>query len=415
MSIIRKPASTTGRGAEAPPQLSRSRVRPSDIPGLATVGPRTRRLRTALTALGIAIGIAALVAVMSISESSRADLIAQLDALGTNRLEIEPGQSFATGQDAVLPETAPDQIRRVPDVQVAGAVSGLSATVRRSDAIPEAETNGLALLAAETSLMNAVGATVSDGRWLDQATERLPTAVLGAVTAQRLGIDSADGRAVLIGDQLFTVIGILDPVPLYRTLDTGVFIGLPVAEELFDADPAPSTVYVVADQSTLETTRDVLPATANPEAPSEVNVSNPSDALAAREAVDETLTNLLLGLGAVALLVGGIGIANVMVIGVLERRTEIGVRRALGATKGHIRLQFLLEAALLGLLGGVIGVVLGVAVTAAYTATQQQVLAIPPHSIATGIAAAVIIGAVAGLSPATRAARLAPAEAIRPA
>jgi putative ABC transport system permease protein len=204
-------------------------------------------------------------------------------------------------------------------------------------------------------------------------------------------------------------------VPLYDTLDTAAFIGYPIADELFDTTRAPTSIYVVADPDVVDEVADLLPATTNPQSPAEVEVTNPSDALAAREAVDETLTNLLLGLGGVALLVGGIGIANVMVIGVLERRTEIGVRRALGATKRHVRLQFLLEATLLGVLGGIAGVVLGVAVTTGYTAAQHQTLAIPPSGIVGGLAAAVAIGAIAGLSPAARAARLAPAESIRPA
>lgn len=399
----------------AAPALARSRLRLADVPGIATIGPRTRRLRAALTALGIAIGIAALVAVMGISESSKADLLAELRALGTNRLQIQPGQSLVGAGDVTLPETAARQVARVDGVQQAAGVSPVDATVRRSDAIAEIETNGLTVRSADVGLLDAVGGTVADGRWLDRAVETLPVTVLGAIAAERLGVTEADGRAVLIGDELFTVVGVLDPVPLYETLDAVAFVGHPIAAEIFDDAADPSAVYVVADEDTLEETRAVVPAAANPQSPGEVEVSNPSDALAAREAVDETLTNLLLGLGGVALLVGGIGIANVMVIGVLERRTEIGVRRALGATKSHIRLQFLLEAALLGILGGALGVAAGVAVTASYTATQGQVFAVPPLSLVVGLGSAVAIGALAGLSPAARAARLAPAEAIRPA
>jgi putative ABC transport system permease protein len=395
--------------------ISPSRVRLRDIPGLVLVGPRTRRLRTALTALGIAIGIAALVAVLGISESSRADLLAQLDALGTNRLQVAPGTPLAGGAEVTLPETAGDQIRRLDTVEQAAAVSGVDATVRRSDLIPESTTSGISVRAADLGMLDAVGGSVAAGRWHDAASERLPTVALGAVAAGRLGIHTVDGREVIIGDQRFTVVGILDPVPLYDTLDTAAFIGYPIADELFDTTRAPTSIYVVADPDVVDEVADLLPATTNPQSPAEVEVTNPSDALAAREAVDETLTNLLLGLGGVALLVGGIGIANVMVIGVLERRTEIGVRRALGATKRHVRLQFLLEATLLGVLGGIAGVVLGVAVTTGYTAAQHQTLAIPPSGIVGGLAAAVAIGAIAGLSPAARAARLAPAESIRPA
>lgn len=405
---------TGPEGARAGARPRRSKLRPGDVVGVATVGPRTRRMRTAMTALGIAIGIAAVVAVMGISESSKADLIAQLEELGTNRLRVEPGDSFVGG-DVTLPDTAARQIRRVPGVDRAAAVSPVDATMRRSEAIPEFETNGITTFAADVELLDVVGATVDSGRWLSAATERLPAVVLGSLTAERLGIGAADGRAVLIGDELFTVVGILHPVPLYDTLDSSAFVGYPVAEELFEAGRAPSTVYVVADEVAVENVQALLPAATNPPSPGEVAVSNPSDALAAREAVDESLTNLLLGLGTVALLVGGIGIANIMVIGVLERRTEIGVRRALGATRGHIRTQFLLEAALLGGLGGALGVVLGAGVTAGYARYSGQVLAIAPASVALGFGSALVIGVLAGLSPAARAARLPPAEAIRPA
>lgn len=332
--------------------ISPSRVRLRDIPDLVLVGPRTRRLRTALTALGIAIGIAALVAVMGISESSRADLLAQLDALGTNRLQVAPGTPLAGGAEVTLPETAGDQIRRLDTVEQAAAVSGVDATVRRSDLIPESTTSGISVRAADLGLLDAIGGTVAAGRWHDAASERLPTVALGAVAAGRLGIHTVDGREVIIGDQRFTVVGILDPVPLYDTLDTAAFIGYPIAGELFDTTRAPTSIYVVADPDVVDEVADLLPATTNPQSPAEVEVTNPSDALAAREAVDETLTNLLLGLGGVALLVGGVGVANTMIISVLERRAEIGLRRSLGATRGHIRVQFLAEALMLSLIGG---------------------------------------------------------------
>ena len=396
-------------------RLQRSRLRPVDVIGVATVGPRTRRIRTTLTALGIAIGIAALVAVPGISASSRADLLAQLDALGTNHLQVEPGQSFVGDGQVELPEHAADMIRRIGPVLHATGMTNVDTSVRRSDAIDPSHTGGIGARAVDLDFLESVGATVRTGRWLDAAAERLPTVVLGSKAAQRLGISKVDGRAVYLDGEWFTVIGILDPIPLFPNLDSSVYMGHPIAEELFDASTSPSTVYVLTDPNRVEAVRDVLGATANPERPEEVRVSNPSDALAAKEAVDDTLTALLLGLGGVALLVGGIGIANVMVIGVLERRTEIGVRRALGATRRHIRVQFLLEAALLATIGGVTGVLIGTGVTAGYTRVRDLTLEIPPTAIAAGLGAALVVGMLAGISPAARAARLSPAEAIRPA
>ena len=157
----------------------------------------------------------------------------------------------------------------------------------------------------------------------------------------------------------------------------------------------------------------VLPGTVSPEFPEEVQVSRPSDALEARAAVNDAFTALFVGLGAVALLVGGVGIANVMVISVLERRSEIGLRRALGATRRHIWSQFLTESVVLGALGGLAGVLLGVLVTVGYASTRGWEAAVPPYALVGGFAAAVLIGAVAGLYPALRAARLTPTEALR--
>jgi len=405
--------SLNGDGPAVAP--ARSRLRPVDVLSVGSVGLRTRRLRTALTALGIAIGIAALVAVMGISASSRADLLATIDALGTDKLEVRAGQSFF-GDDSELPEDAAAMVRRIGPVEAATGLTGVEATVRRNPYIPDGETGGIGVQATDPNLPATLRATLSHGHFLDDATGRLPAVALGATAAERLGITDLDGQPmVYIGGHWFSVIGILDPVPLQPNLDSAAFIGYDIAEELFDTSRSPTSIQVRTDPNQVEAVREVLAATANPEAPNEVSVSSPSDAVEAKAAADDTLTGLLLGLGGVALLVGGIGIANVMVIAVLERRTEIGVRRALGATRGHVRMQFLVEAVLLAGLGGIIGTALGVAVTVGYAQVKDIVLSVPITAIAGGIAAALAVGAIAGLSPAARAARLAPADAIRTA
>ncbi len=390
------------------------RLRPRDVVGVGTIGLRTRPGRTVLTALGIAIGIAAMVAVVAISASSRADVLADLDRLGTNLLEVGPGQSFL-GEQAVLPEEAPAMIRRIGPVQDAAAVGTVQATVRRTDKIPSSETGGIAVYAAETELLATLQGSLTDGVFLNDATAQYPTVVLGAKAAEKLGITSAAGNPrVYIGDHWFTVVGVLAPFELTPGLDRGVFIGFPVAEDLFGRDGSASTVYVRTDPSAVNAVRDVLPATANPEHQNEVQVTRPSDALAARATVDDALTQLLLGLGVVALVVGGVGIANVMVISVLERRSEIGVRRALGASRGHVRSQFVVEAVLLSALGGIAGVLLGGLVTYGYAHRRDWTVDIPLRAVGGGVAAALVVGALAGLYPAVRAARLSPVEAIRP-
>ena len=391
-------------------------LRPIDVVRVGVGSLGARAARTVLTALGIAIGIAALVSVVGISASSRADLLAQLDKFGTNLLEVRAGQTLF-GEDSRLPEDAPAMIHRIGPVDDVSATAGLSsATVRRTDLIPSSETGGIQVTAATTSLPATVGATVAEGRFLDSSTQSLPAVVLGAKAAERLGIQSLIGSPMVwIGGRWWAVIGILDPVPLLSSLDTAALIGFDAAADLLGHDGKVSTIYVRMDPKSVEAVRSVLAATANPSAPNEVSISRPSDALKARAAVDSGLRALLLALGGVSLLVGGIGIANVMVISVLERRTEIGVRRAIGATRRHIRLQFLTEAATLATLGGLGGVGLGCAVTAVYARRQDVPLTIPFSVLVGGVAAALVVGAIAGLYPATRAARLDPAEALRPA
>jgi putative ABC transport system permease protein len=390
-------------------------MRGRDVASTGVLGLRARPGRSSLTAIGIAIGIAALFAVIGISASSRADLVAQLDALGTNLLQVSPGQSFL-GESSTLPATAPSMIRRIGPVQSAAAVGNVNATVRRSDRVPSGETGLLSVSAVETTLLETVQGHLRTGRFIDDAMGRFPTVVLGAKAATQLGITSlADDPQVFIGGEYYAVIGILDPVALLPSLDRTAMVGFDVARERLGHDGTASTVYVRTTPDAVDAVRTVLAPTANPKSPNEIKVTRPSDALAARAATNKALTALLLGLGGVALVVGGVGIANVMVISVLERRGEIGVRRALGATRRHVRMQFIVESASLAFIGGVIGVALGAMVTVVYARSRGWALALPTTAVAGGVGAALVIGALAGLYPATRAARLAPADAVRPA
>jgi putative ABC transport system permease protein len=396
---------------------ARSRLLALDVVRVASVGLRTRRLRVALSALGVAIGIASMVAVLGISDSSKAGLLAQLDKLGTNLLTITPGQTFF-GQNAQLPQSADRAVRNLKSVRDAAALTTVSSvSVRRSAYIDAAETGGITVDAADHGLLGTLDGAVAEGRFLDLAGEHFPLVVLGAVAAQRLGVDrlTVDGRPVQVylGGVWFTVAGVLAALPLAPEIDRAALIDYATAHRLFGTTRNATTLYVRADPERVVEAASLLPAAADPQHPEQTQISRPSNALQARAEAQSTLTALFLGLGAVALLVGGVGIANVMVISVLERRPEIGLRRALGARRIHIGVQFLGESVLLAMLGGITGIALGAAATAGYASIQGWILVVPLLSVAGGVAIALLLGALAGLYPAIRAARLTPAAALR--
>jgi putative ABC transport system permease protein len=393
--------------------LESPRLPPSDLARVASVGLRTRPMRAALSALGIAIGVAAIVAVLGLSSSSQAGLLAEIDRLGTNLLTVTNGQTLL-GEQATLPLAAPGMIARIGPVTQVEATGSTDANVYRSPLIPAINTNGLSVQAASLGLPDTVGTTLAHGRYLNAATARLPVAVLGSAAARRLGIDRLyRGERIWLGGQWFYVAGILSPATLAPEIDNSVLVGFPAARRYLGFDGHPTTIYVRSQTSQVAAVQSVLAATANPEAPNEVEVSQPSAALTARAKAQSALNSLFLGLGAISLLVGAVGVGNIMLIGVLERRSEIGLRRALGATKANIRLQFLAEAILLSLLGGAVGIVAGALATAIYASTKQWTTVIPTLAWAGGLGAALTIGALAGLLPAVRAARLSPTEALR--
>jgi putative ABC transport system permease protein len=392
----------------------RSRLAPRELASVAFQGLRTRRLRAALSALGIAIGIGAMVAVVGVSASSQASLLATIDKLGTNLLTVTPGTTFF-GANEVLPDTALGTIDHMGAVQGSTAVYQLtSATVLRTPYVPAEQTGGIGVDATATNLLPIVGSSITSGHFLTAANQHFPTVVLGSQAARTLQIEHLSGHVqVFLGGTWFDVVGVMRPVILDPSLDSTAFIGLPIAEKLFLAQPSPSEIYVRANVADVTQVSNLLAATADPQNADGVDVSRPSDVLEARAAAKGQFTTLLLGLGAVALLVGAIGIANIMFISVLERRGEIGLRRALGATRRHISAQFLCESALLALIGGVAGLLFGAIATWVYSLSQNQPMVVPTYALIAAPAAGFVIGAVAGLYPAAKAARLSPTEALR--
>ncbi|MEV0588595.1 ABC transporter permease [Nonomuraea sp. NPDC050310] len=387
-----------------------ARLSPGDVLRVGAAGLRSRPARVILSALGIAIGIATMIAVIGISSSSREQLLRQLDRLGTNLLTVAPGQTVF-GEQAKLPETALAMVGRIDQVQTAAATGVVDTSVRRTNHISEAVTGGITVQAASTELLTTLEGEVVTGAWLNDATGRQPAVVLGAEAAKRLGV-TRTGVRVWIGNRWFTVLGVLGPMPLAPEIERSALVGFPAAEKYLGFDGHPTTVYERSADEAVEQVRTLLPRTVNPQAPEEVQVSRPSDALAAKAAAAGAFTSLLLGLGAVALLVGGVGVANTMVISVLERRREIGLRRSLGATRGQVRTQFLAESLLLSALGGAVGAVLGTAATMGYAVWRDWPPVVPPWAILGAVGATLVIGTIAGIYPAMRAARLSPTVAL---
>ncbi|MGW6928717.1 ABC transporter permease [Lentzea sp. NPDC054927] len=381
----------------------------ADLIALGSLGIRTRRLRAALSALGIALGIATVIVVTGIPASSQQALLDELTALGTNLLRAQPAQR---NEDPVLlPESSVAMVQRIGPVTAAAAVANTHTRVRRNDLLDPGHSSDITVLAATPNLLETVNGHVQSGEFLPRPD--FPSVVLGNTAAQRLGIANAQDRpAVFVGERWFTVVGVLGPMPLAPDVERSVLVGWEAARTQLGFDGHPTVVYVKAREESIEDVRAVLPATLYGEIPGLVQVSRPSDVLAAKRATQNSYSALFLGLAGVALLVGGVGVANTMVISVLERRSEIGLRRALGATRGHIRAQFLTEAVLLSSLGGLAGTALGAAGVAGYAALHDWPIVIPLPVLASGVLAAFVVGAAAGLYPSIRAARLTPTQAL---
>ncbi|PWK70343.1 putative ABC transport system permease protein [Streptomyces sp. CG 926] len=401
-------AARTGARARRlkPPKLS-----PRDVLHVGSAGLRSRPMRVFLSALGIAIGIATMIAVVGISSSSQAKLLRELDKLGTDMLVVKPGEGMFTGQDTKLPKDAPGMISRIAGVESVGTTGDVPESVRRSENIPKGETGGIVLKAAKDDLLGTLRARMASGTWLNAATGRYPSVVLGDVSARRLGI-TEPGQQVFIGGRYFTVTGILEPVPLAPEIERSALIGWDAAEQLLGFGGHPTAVYERSADDRVAAVRALIPRTANPQTPSAVQVTDPSAALKAKAATEGAFSTLLLGLGGIALLVGGVGVANTMIISVLERRHEIGLRRSLGGTKGQIRIQFVTESLLLSGLGGLAGIALGGAATAVYARAGDLPWVVPLWAVTGGFAATLAIGTLAGLYPAVRAARLSPTLAL---
>lgn len=364
-----------------------------------------------LSALGIAIGIAAMIAVVGSSSSSQARLQEQLASLGTNLLTATVAEASGPIEQPPLPANSATRVERIADEANASTTADLEVKVYRNSLVDPNRSGGLTVTATEPDLLDVVAGRLRTGHWFNAATAAVPTTVLGETASQRLGVEEP-GTEVWIDGQSSTVIGVLDPVPLAPELDLAALVGIPVALSEYDHSGHPTRLYERSADDAVTTARSLIAPTLQPASPGSVAVSRPSDALAATNAVDQAFTGLLLALGSIALIVGGIGVANTMIISVLERRREIGLRRAIGATRRHIWVQFLTEAVLLSAIGGLAGAAIGSGVTAIIATTNGWTTVIPGWALGGGVIATIAIGAIAGMYPAIRAARTAPSTAL---
>ncbi len=353
--------------------MKRKKLRTRDLFFVALYGVRARKGRATLTSIGIGIGIAAIVAVSGISASGRADLLSTLESLGTNLVKASPQAGFFGTQED-LPKGVLGMVERIGPVEEVTSTTQTDLLVRRSNFISEFEGGGISTIITSAELLDVIGGNLVEGRFITPGLSNIPVTVLGSVTAERLGITNLSTPTKILIDN-----------------------------EWFGR----------ANPTFIEDVVEVLAPSMNPENPDQVEVTRPSDALEAQQAAEEAFTNLLLGLGSVALLVGGVAIANVMVMSVLERRMEIGVRRSIGATRREIRYQFLLESIVLSGIGGLVGVGLGTFITLAYTNYTDIVFSIPIWQILGAVFLALLIGAISGVYPAIKASKIQPAEAVR--
>ena len=383
---------------------------------MAWTGLRARKARTLLIMLGPVIGVAAMVGAVGLTESAKGALQQQLARLGTNLIIAQAGGTFGS-QNPTFPSDVVHRVEALATVESAAATTNLSGVVTE----PIAGNNSyyqafpVPVRAAGLALPAVLNVPLLDGRWLDTADVdlHLPAAVIGAGVAKEYGYLPGETRTIRLNDTNFGVVGVLGQVPLDPSLDDAVFVTQWAAQNLLGSSGDPNQLYIRARPGTTQETADAVPTAVSLGGPDETSTQVPSDVLQAAAQANKTLQQVALFAGLLALTVGGLGIANVMSISVIQRSSEIGIRRAVGHTQAKIGAQFLLESIFVGVLGGFVGALVGVAVIYLVSAFAGWVVVIAYSRIPLWMGLALLVSVLAGLYPSIKAARLEPLETLR--
>ncbi len=400
----------------------RPRLRIVDLFDETLAGVFARPARAALTTLGTVLGIASLVATLGISRTAGGQIVGRFDELAATQVTVSArtsGSGSSSRAAAALPWDVETRLDRLNGVVASGAVAeasdpGALRTVPLID--PENVTERLVpVFAGSVGYLDAVRGTISNGRWFDQGhvDRRDGVVVIGADVATEFGIDRLDRQpGIFIGDQVFTVIGILDAAPRDTGLLQSVIVPYTAAQDRLDV-ARPQRVVIETDIGAAQLIAEQAPVALNPNASDGLKVSAPRDPTRTKNAVQDDVNQLFLLLGLISLVVGAIGIANVTLVTVMERTGEIGLRRALGASRRHIALQFLAESTVMGLVGGIVGATVGIVTIVAVAGSRDWTPVLDLWLPLAAPFAGAVVGLVAGLYPSVRAARMEPVDALR--
>jgi putative ABC transport system permease protein len=386
-----------------------------DLLGVAAAGLAARKVRMALVIVGPMLGVAVIVGIIGLSESARGEVRQSLRDLGTNLLVIDAGRASPDRQ--LTPESL-DRVSRVSTVEQASQVTYVpNVRVTAAPLIGEkADPLPVEVRATRSSLGAVLGLELAQGRFLNTFDEQpgIQSVVLGADAARRLAVEPGEPRTIFLNNKLFAVVGVLQKSRLLREVNSGAFVTYPTARDLFGGADEPSQLYVRVQDGTTQASADTLAAAISyDDFQAQQLVRVPSQLLEAQARVDATFRAIVLGLGGLSLFISGIGIANVMTIAVLQRASEIGIRRALGHTRGVIAAQFLVESLLIGVLGGLLGAAVGALFVMLAANHQDWVLVLRPLPILGAGLISVAVAMLAGIYPALRAARMEPLETLR--